>query len=145
MRGLELGDGDLVVFAGVVSEGRLVEPGELVVERAAEPRAQHPGTGIELFVERQMGALGLRLERDGEVAPRSATRGLDPRFVDVEVVGVEHDLVDRFDHFHRDALLAGERCRIEVGLDRELVARRHDCSRQTVPILFGHGCVRYWP
>ena len=57
---------------------------------------------------------------------RVAVGGLDPGLVDLELEGVEHDLVDRLGDVDVDGRPAGEGGRVEVGGQLELVAGRHD-------------------
>ena len=145
VRGLELGDRDDMFVAGFVRESRPVEASELVVEHTGEAIVQDPGAHLERLVDREPGPLGLRFERHrGRPAWPSSGR-FEPRVVDLELGGIEDDLVNGVDHLDGDPLFAAERGGVELGRDRELVAGRNDRSRQAVTVRFGHGCLRYRP
>ena len=105
VRGFELRDGDDMFVAGFVRERRPVEASELVVEHAGEAVVQDPGAHLERLVDREPGPLGLRFERHGGRPAWPSSGRFEPRLVDLELVGIEHDLVDGVDHLDGDALV----------------------------------------
>ena len=62
---------------------------------------------------------------------------VDAGLEDVQLSGVEHELVDGFEDVHGDLHAPIERGRIEVRGELEVVARRDRASRQAVRIEVG--------
>jgi hypothetical protein len=135
--GLELGGGDHVLPAVVVLERRPVEPAQLVVQDPGEAQRHGGLAGGEGRGQREGGPLGVGVEGGRRALALAAL--LDPRLADLQLDGVEHHDVGRFDHRHRDVHAAGERGGREVGGQRQLVARGEDGAGQAVRVgLVGH-------
>jgi len=60
---------------------------------------------------------------------------LEPPGSHVQVERVQHDLVDRFHDLHRHRLEAGERRRLQIGFEDQVVAMGDDGAGQAVASL----------
>ena len=127
---LHLGGGDDPLGAVVGRVGAAVPAAQLVVERAGEVDGDERGADLLGAVDRQ--PLGRLVERE---RPGLAVDG-DP--ADVELGGVEHDLLDDVVDGHVDVDGADEDGGVEVGLQGQLVAGGDDAR-----VAGGTGCRRW--
>ena len=106
---LEVGGGDDLGAAVGSLIRRAIEPDQLVVQLAAEIEVQRPVARIRLGAQRQMCALGLRVEPDLRDLDPSAVARREVSARDVEIDGVHDDLGDGLAHGHGDVLGPDER------------------------------------
>jgi hypothetical protein len=98
---------------------------------------QRPGPRLERALEREVRALGLGVEMHVRDLDPHAARAGDPPGVDLEVGGVQDELVERLADLERDVLRARERRGVEIGLEHQVVPRRDRAARQAIPRLRG--------
>lgn len=91
---------------------------------------------LEGGVELERGALGGLVELHTHVAASRAF--VDPGTVDVELHGVEHDAPGALEDLHGDVGHAGEGRLVEVRGQLEVIAPRHDVTRQAMGVLLDH-------
>ena len=136
---LELRGGDRVDVAVVVGVGGTVEAVELIVELAAERQVQRPGAWIGGIGKAERGTLQLLVEGDAaHFDPGSGGVG-EPPVVDLEVQGVDDDLVDALVDLDGHGFGSREGGGLQIGFDREVVARGDHASRETVAVLHRSG------
>ena len=87
--------------------------------------------------ERERCPLGGGVVADGGVEPAPGLV-LEPRFLDVELEGVQDDRVGGRLHVEHDRLEAGEGRGVEIGFQRQVVPGRYDRARQAVLVGKGH-------
>ncbi len=126
--GLHLGGGDHVLGAAVVLERAAVEAAQLVVQRARERHHERHGARLQPADRADHQALGVGLEVPLHVA------AVDAHLGDVEIDGVQHQLVDGLDDLDGDLDATVERGRREVRRQLDVVACRHRAARQSVGI-----------
>ena len=117
----KLGGRQDLFVAFLVGESAPVETAQLVVEDAPETDRERPVSDGRLFFQHQAGPFRFALVRDcGRNLPPPTPREKD--LVEIQLDCVEDDLGGRFLDRDRDLNPACEGCRLQVGLDGEVIA-----------------------
>jgi hypothetical protein len=131
---LELGGGDHLLDAVDVGEGGSVEAPQAVGEHAGELDLEGSDAGRSGDGQPEHRPLHrlVVVDRGGDLS----AAGVEHCPVDLELGGVEDDLLDRLGDLDIDALVAGERERFEIGLQTEPVPGGHDGAGEAMGV--GH-------
>jgi hypothetical protein len=120
--------------AGVVRVGRAVEALQLVGELPAELQMERPLPRPGRSRQEQVRAFALWVQADRRDLERPAG-SLEPPGSELQVDRVQHDLVERFHDLQRHGLGAGERRRLQIGFEEQVVAMGGDGAGQAVASL----------